>query len=106
MSRLGSKDIKRQIDKKLTFYIYHMMLEKTIWIHFRIEPHIVDLYKEIVWLKAVLHHIFLQARRDKDKQWLSLHYRLNKEEVGEIIQDWIEEWKQLVIEEDISPYVM
>ena len=40
--------------------------------------------------------------RDPDKQWLPLPYKVTTEELDAIVQEWSTEWKNLVIQEEIS----
>jgi hypothetical protein len=44
----------------------------------------VEAYKGIAHFKAGRHHMYIQAKRDPDQQWLSRRYRLTKDEVGRL----------------------
>ena len=48
------------------------------------------------------HAIYIQARHDVDKRWLTMSYKLTDKEFDAIIHDWSTEWKVLVVVDDFS----
>jgi len=58
----------------------------------------VEAYKDISHFKVGKLHPYIQAKRDLDQQWLTTRYRLTESEVGQIIEDWEDEWKTLMPE--------
>jgi hypothetical protein len=54
---------------------------------------VVEAYKEVAHFKAGHHHMYVQAKKDPDQQWLPTQYRLMEEEMGHIMVDWEDEWK-------------
>ena len=42
------------------------------------------------------HNIYFQLRKDSENQWLTTEFQFNDEYFEMIVQDWTEEWKQLV----------
>jgi hypothetical protein len=37
--------------------------------------------------------MYVQVKKDPDQQWLPTQYRLTEEEMGNIMDDWDDEWK-------------
>jgi hypothetical protein len=48
--------------------------------------------------KAGPHHMYIQAKRDPDQQWLLTSYRLTKQDVSLIVNDWEAEWRKPMLE--------
>jgi hypothetical protein len=54
----------RHMDNNVTFYIYKETIQQCIEDMQHIPPHIVEVYKGIVWFKAGMHHIYIQVKKD------------------------------------------
>jgi hypothetical protein len=89
---------ERQLDNNITFYIYKEVIWENIQNSLCILPQIVEDYKGIACFKAERHHMYIQAKKDSDRQWLPCRYRLTEVDVGHIVEDWEDEWKTLVLE--------
>ena len=46
--------------------------------------------------------MYIHARRDPDKQWIPVAYKLSEEDVSMIVNDWEDNWKKPVLEEERS----
>ena len=46
--------------------------------------------------------IFIHAYIDPEKQWLTMHYKLNNEELDDIVEEWPEQWKVPDSEDKLS----
>jgi hypothetical protein len=49
---------------------------------------IVESYKDIARFKEGKHHMYIQAKKDLDQQWLSMHYGVIEQEISEIVNGW------------------
>ena len=59
-------------------------------------------YQRIIRFAVNPHSIYIQARRDPDKQWLTMAYKITDAELEVIIQDWLVDWHEPVSAKDIS----
>jgi hypothetical protein len=59
----------------------------------RIPPEVVEEYKKIANFKASRHNMWIQEKRDPEKEWLQMRYCVTIEEVQWEMKDWKEEWK-------------
>jgi hypothetical protein len=62
----------------ITFYVYKEIIWQSIQDTPCILPLVVEAYKEIAHFKARRHHIYIQAKRDPNQQWMMTRYRLEK----------------------------
>jgi hypothetical protein len=58
----------------------------------------VEAYKEIVPFKEGRHHMYIQAKRDPNEQWLMKRDSLTRDEVGQIMEYLEDDWKTPVPE--------
>jgi hypothetical protein len=54
---------------------------------------VVKAYNAVVHFKEGIHHIYVQAKKDPNQQWLPTRYRLTEEEMGHIMEDLDDHWK-------------
>lgn len=50
-------------------------------------------YDHVATFKATMHHIYLQARMEPDRQWFPLPFRVEDEEIDKVISEWEESWR-------------
>lgn len=81
------------MDSNVTFYIYKETIRDNIERTSNIPPQVVEAYKAVVHFKAGCHHMYVQAKKDPDQQWLPTQYKLKEEEMGHIMVDWDDKWK-------------
>jgi hypothetical protein len=67
----------------------------------RIALEVVTQYQGITNFKATRHNMWIQARRDLDKEWLQLQFFINTEEFEWEIKDSKDDWKISVITRDM-----
>jgi hypothetical protein len=84
---------ERQLDNNIMFYVYKEVILTSIQNTLRILPHVVEAYKWIACFKSRRHHMYIQAKKDPEKQWLKCRYKLIEVDMGQIIEDWEDEWK-------------
>jgi hypothetical protein len=82
----------RQLENNVDFYIYKETIQKNIQSTPCIPPQVVEEYKPIARFKAGCHHMYVQAR-DSNQEWLPTLYRLTEEDMGHIMEDWVDDWK-------------
>jgi hypothetical protein len=80
------------MDTNVAFYIYKETIRDNIERTPCILPQVVEAYKEVAHFKAGHHHMYVQVKKDPDQQWLPTQYRLTEEEMGNIMDDWDDEW--------------
>ena len=61
----------------------------------------VKWFQNIIRFLVGAHHIFLQPQKDPQNQWLAMHLQLIAEEIEAIIQDWPEEWRLPITEDQL-----
>jgi hypothetical protein len=81
------------MDNNVTFYMYKETIRDNIVRTLCIQPHMVEAYKAVVHFKEGHHHMYVQAKKDPDRQWLRTQYKLTEEDMGHIMVDWDDEWK-------------
>jgi hypothetical protein len=93
---------ERQLDNNIMFYVYKEVIQMSIQNTPCILPQVVEAYKGIACFKDGRHHMYIQAKKDPEQQWLSCRYKLTEVDVGQIIEDWEDEWKTPVPEAEQS----
>ena len=56
------------------------------------------MYKKGIIFMADMHRIYIMPRGVKEKDWYTGAYRMEQQDVEEIIKEWPEEWKNPTIE--------
>ena len=51
-------------------------------------------YQRIIQFSIKPHSIYIQARRDLNKQWLPIAYKITDEELEAIVQYWLDDWHE------------
>jgi hypothetical protein len=67
----------------------------------RITPQAVAQYQNITNFKATRHAMWIQAWKDPNKKWLQMHYYITEGDIDMVIKDWEDEWKILVLTQEI-----
>jgi hypothetical protein len=83
------------------FKVYLCDLQDTITNTWRITPEVVALYQGITNFKATRHAMWIQARKDPDKQWLQLGYYIMEGDIQMAIKDWEDKWRIPVLTREI-----
>jgi hypothetical protein len=83
------------------FMGYYNDLQESIANTWRITPKVVAQYRDIANFKATRHIVWIQARRDPEKEWLQLCYCVKEEYVDMTIKDWQDDWKIPVLTQEI-----
>ena len=50
--------------------------------------------QRIIWYAIKSHSIYIQKRRDPDKQWLPMAYKITDAELEAVVQDWPADWRK------------
>jgi hypothetical protein len=99
---LGSTlDPKIKSTNASTFVRYYNELQESIANSWRITPEVVVQYRDIVNFKATRHTVWIQARRDPEKEWLQLRYCVKEEDVEMEIRDWQDDWRIPVLTQEM-----
>jgi hypothetical protein len=75
------------------FVTYLEEIQEKVAETWRIPPEVVEEYKKIANFKASRHNMWIQEKRDPEKEWLQMRYCVTVEEVQWEMKDWKEEWK-------------
>jgi hypothetical protein len=46
--------------------------------------------------------MWIQAQKDPNKQWLQMRYCITEDDIDMVIKEWEDEWKILVLTQDLS----
>ena len=71
----------------------------------KIEVVLVKLYRKSIIFHAGPHYIIFQPRWDPHNQWLVTEFRLTEDEIENIVQEWTEEWREPVEDDQLSAYI-
>lgn len=63
---------------------------------------VIQKFKYVLKFKISMHHIYLQAHRDKDQEWMPCKYQLDGKPIEYIIIEWIPELNVPIVEEEIQ----
>ena len=63
------------MDCVIHFWVYWEALQATAVKVPRLSNYAVAKYQRLIWFVVGPHSIYIQARRDPDKQWLPLAYK-------------------------------
>jgi hypothetical protein len=77
-------------------------LQEDISNMWRITPHAVTRYRDIANFKATRHTIWIQVRKDPDKQWLQMRYCITEGDIDLVIKDWEDEWRIPSLTQDLT----
>ena len=58
-------------------------------------------FKYILKFKIDMHHIYIQACKDPEKEWFPCEYRLHEQAIENIISEWPLELKVPIVEDEI-----
>jgi hypothetical protein len=75
-------------------------LQEAISNMWRITPQVVARYRDIANFQATRHTMWIQARKDPDKQWLQMHYCITEGDIDMVINEWDDEWKIPVLTQE------
>jgi hypothetical protein len=53
---------------------------------------LVETYTPVARFRADQHHIYIQAKKDLREEWVQTKYKITKEDIHLIMQDWDPEW--------------
>jgi hypothetical protein len=67
----------------------------------KITPQVVAQYRDIANLRATQHMMWIQMRKDPNKQWLQMHYCVMEDDINMVIKDLEDEWKIPVLTQDL-----
>jgi hypothetical protein len=68
----------------------------------RITLEVVARYKDMANFKATRHTMWIQPRRDPDKQWLQMRYCITEGDIDLVIKYWEDEWRIPVLTWELS----
>jgi hypothetical protein len=75
------------------FFLYGERIQKCIKNTPCISPQLVEVYTLIAWFREDRHHIYIQAKKDPREEWVQKKYKITKEDIHLIMQDWDPYWK-------------
>jgi hypothetical protein len=77
-------------------------LQEAISKMWRITPEVVARYADIATFQATRHTMWIQARKDPDKQWLQMHYCITEGDIDMVISEWADEWRIPTITQEVQ----
>ena len=89
---------RRQIDNNLEFFLQVEAVRQKMLSMPRIEATMVQRYRNTIIFHLWPHYISIQQRQDPHHQWLVIEFKLTKEEIDNIVQEWKEEWRDIVVD--------
>ena len=92
----------QQMDCAIHFWIYWEALQAAAIAVPWVSPYAMAKYQRILWFAIGSHSIHIQARRDPDRQWLPLPYKVTTEYLDTIMQDWPGDWHVPMSQEEID----
>ena len=88
------KEAERLKDCAIEFWIYWEALEDATVKVLRLTEEAVFKYQRVTRFVIGPHAIHVQVRRDYDKKWLPITYKVSNIEMETIIADWPQEWHE------------
>jgi hypothetical protein len=82
---------RRKIDTNVDFFLCNERIHKCI----KETPQIVEAYTPIAWFQEDRHHIYIEAKKDSREEYVHTKYKITKEDIHLIMQDWDPNWKVL-----------
>ena len=59
-------------------------------------------YQRILRFAIGPHSIHIQAKQDPDRHWLPFPYKVTMEDLDTIVQDYLGDWRIMVIQEELA----
>ena len=63
-----------------------------------ITKEVIDTYKKGIRFMEDIHRIYIRSRGVKGQDWYPRAYWMEQQDIGEIIKEWSEEWKNPTID--------
>jgi hypothetical protein len=76
-------------------------LQESISKMWRITPEAVARYGNIANFQATRHTMWIQKRKDPDKQWLHMCYCITEGDIDMVINEWADEWRIPAITQEV-----
>ena len=67
----------------------------------RLDEATVQCFHQVVRFQIGVHHVNMQPHQDPQRQCLSMQFMITEEEVKEIVDEWTNEWRILVLEDQL-----
>ena len=90
------------MDYAINFWVYWEALQASVAAIPRVSPYAAAKYQWLLRFAIGPHSIYIQERKDPDRQWLPLDYKVTMKELDAIVQDWPMEWCNPVSQEELS----
>ena len=95
-------NLRRQTENNTDFYLHADVPMHRIGNQSWIVAETVQRFRNNIMFYAGVHHIHLQPRQDPQNQWLATEFWITEEDIETISQDWPEEWRRPVADDQIS----
>ena len=82
----------------LVFYTCSQQLCTLIADKLRITKQVTNMYIKRIRFVADMHRIYIKLCKIKKVDWHTGEYRMEPEDIDEIIKDWTEEWKSFTVD--------
>ena len=79
---------KRKHVNNQVFYTYYQQPSTLIDSKPKITKDLTDLYKKRIRFMANMHRIYIKPQSVKDQDWYTGAYRMEKQDIEEIIKEW------------------
>jgi hypothetical protein len=86
-------DARNKRSSESIFEGYLRDIQEAISKRWRITLEVITWHKDIANLQATRHTMWIQVRKDHDKQWLQMHYYITEVDIDMVISEWNDEWK-------------
>ena len=96
----ATTDAKKQETNNVVFYFYYEQLCKAINVSLHVTREVTKMYRKIMHFAADRHHIYLQPHTQKGGERHLGYYRMNQEDIEQVIKDQPEIWVVTEIEEN------
>lgn len=89
----GTMNLEKHRINNVVFYTYHQQLCMVIVDKPRITKQVTDMYIEQIRVAMDMNKIYIKPRWIKNVDWDTGAYRMEQEDIDEIIKEWLKEWK-------------
>jgi hypothetical protein len=87
-----SSDMGKKWQSNAVFHAYYLQLKRAIELFPRMTPNSLDRSRPLMKFHADRNFIYITARADENKEEIQSYYKLTKEDLEEIIKEWLAEF--------------
>ena len=91
-------NLERQRINNQVFYTYYQQLYAMMENNPRITKEVTDMYIKRIRFMVDIHRIYIKPHEVKGTDWHTGAYRMEQEDVEQIVKEWSEDWKNSTVD--------